>query len=278
MLAQLVNAFARASLVAVLVVLPSLMLTSGAQDASQFVILTGFVAGLLVFVEYTAHSPSILEFRFAAPYNRIKFTAIALSVLCLSVIARGGDDPGSVAILLGDIGRSVRGALDFPYSPVRSVISLVPAHMPPGLSDFVGMAAGISYAVSLVMLIVFILIVRFLGWPVRRGAFNVWMNLPLFDPTGVADVVKKLNREASINVSLGFVLPFLLPVLVSVLRGMLESGKVLDPITLIWIICAWAFIPASLIMRGIAMHRVAVLITAKRQRAYAKAEDELQAV
>ncbi|HEY9038573.1 MAG TPA: hypothetical protein VIN05_06480 [Roseovarius sp.] len=278
MLAQLINAFARASLVAVLVVLPSLMLTSGAQDASHFIILTGFVAGLLVFVEYTAHSPSILEFRFAPPYNRIKFTTISVSVLCLAIIARGGDDPGPVAILFGDIGGAVGAALDFPYSPVRSVMSLVPAHMPPGFSDFIGMAAGITYAMSLLMLIAFVLIVRVLGWPVRRGAFNVWMNLPLFDPTGVADVVKKLNREASINISVGFVLPFLLPVLVSILMGVLDSGKVLDPITLIWIICAWAFIPASLIMRGVAMHRVAELITAKRQRAYAEAEDELQAV
>ncbi|WP_238987403.1 hypothetical protein [Roseovarius dicentrarchi] len=278
MIAQLCSALARAIIVAVLVTLPSLMLTSGAQDSSQIVILIGFVAGLLIFVEYTAHSPSILEFRFAAPYNRIKFSCIALSVLSLSLIARAGTDPSSLSVLLADIGRAARAALDFPYSPVRSVILLVPPHTPPGLAEFVGIAAAVCYSISLIMLALFVLIVRFLGWPVRRGAFNVWMNLPLFDPTGGADVVQKLNKEAVINVSLGIVLPFLAPALVSVLAGVLESGRMLDPKTLIWIICAWAFIPASLVMRGIAMHRVAELITAKRRRAYAKAEDALQTV
>ena len=278
MVAQLFSASARAILVAVLVALPSLMLTSGAQDASQVVLLIAFIAGLLVFVEYTAHSPSILEFRFAAPYNRIRFTCIAVSVLSLSVIARGAGDPGSVAVLLANMGGAAHAALDFPYSPVRLVTLLVPPHTPPGLVDFVGIAAGFCYAVSLVMVGVFVLIVRLLGWPVRRGAFNVWMNLPLFDPTRGADVVQKLNREAVVNISLGFVLPFLLPVLVSVLAGVLKSGSALDPKTLIWIICAWAFIPAGLVMRGVAMHRVAELITAKRRRAYAKARDVLQTV
>lgn len=278
MVAQLFSALLRAFFVAVLVALPSLMLTPSAQDASQVVILIAFIAGLLVFVEYNAHSPSILEFRFAAPYNRIKFTCIAVSVLSLSVIARGGSDPGSIAVLLADIGGMARSALDFPYSPVRSVMLLVPPQTPPGLANFVGIAAGVCYAVALIMLLIFVLIVRILGWPVRRGAFNVWMNLPLFDPTGGADVVQKLNKEAVINISLGILLPFFLPVLVSVLAGVLESGRMLDPKTLIWIICAWAFIPASLVMRGVAMLRVAELIIAKRRRAYARAEDALQAV
>ncbi|MCQ0091405.1 hypothetical protein FGD77_06855 [Roseovarius sp. M141] len=258
--------------------MPSLLLTSGAQDTSPIMILIAFIAGLLVFVEYTAQSPSILEFRFAAPYNRIKFTGIAVSVLSLSIIARGGDDPGSLAVLLGELGGAARAALDFPYSPVRLVMMLVPVHAPPGFSDFAEMAAGLCYGVSLVMLVVFVLIVRLLGWPARHGAFNVWMNLPHFDPTGGADVVQKLNREALVNVSLGFAMPFLLPVLVAVLAGVLESGKVLDSKMLIWIICAWAFIPAGLVMRGVAMHRVAELIAAKRRRAYAKAEDALQIV
>ncbi len=278
MVAQLFSALARAILVAILVAWPSLLLASGAQDANHVVVLIAFIAGLLVFAEYRAYSPSILEFRFAAPYNRIKVSSVAVTVLSLSVIARGGSDPGSVAILLADIGRAARDFLDFPYSPVRSVMLLVPPHTPPGLADFVGIAAGLCYIISLFMLVIFVMIVRFLGWPVRRGAFNVWMNLPLFDPTGGADVVQKLNKEAVINVSLGIVLPFLVPALVSIMAGVLESGRMLDPKTLIWIICAWAFIPASLVMRGVAMYRVAELITAKRRRAYAKAEDALQTI
>lgn len=278
MVAQLVGAALRAFLVAVVVALPSLMLATDAQDASQIVVLIALVSGLLVFVEYNAHSPSILEFRFAAPYNRIKFIAVALSVLLLAIIGRDGSDPGSLTVLLMALGRTFGVMLDFPYSPVRLVLLLLPEHAAPGIAEFVRIAAGVCYAMSLGMLAFFVLLVRLMGWPVRRGAFNVWMNLPLFDPTGGGDVVKKLNREASINVSLGFLLPFLLPVLVSVLAGVIDAASMLNFQTLIWVICAWAFVPASLIMRGIAMYRVAELITAKRRRAYAQAEDALHVI
>ena len=41
---------------------------------------------------------------------------------------------------------------------------------------------------------------------------------------------------------------------------------------------AWAFLPASMIMRGIAMHRIGEMIREQRERAYANVDGELQAV
>jgi hypothetical protein len=38
-----------------------------------------------------------------------------------------------------------------------------------------------------------------------------------------------------------------------------------SPQTLIWTVAAWSFLPASLFMRGIAMHRVADMIREKRR-------------
>ncbi|MGB5557100.1 MAG: hypothetical protein WBN04_03705, partial [Paracoccaceae bacterium] len=46
-----------------------------------------------------------------------------------------------------------------------------------------------------------------------------------------------------------------------------------NPQTLIWTVAAWAFLPASLFMRGIAMGRVAEMIAAKRKQTYADAKD-----
>ena len=45
-----------------------------------------------------------------------------------------------------------------------------------------------------------------------------------------------------------------------------------DPQTLIWTVSAWAFLPASMVMRGVAMARIAELIEEKRRRVYANAE------
>jgi hypothetical protein len=47
-----------------------------------------------------------------------------------------------------------------------------------------------------------------------------------------------------------------------------------NPQTQIWTIAAWAFLPASIIMRGVAMGKIADMIEEKRRRAYADADTE----
>ena len=42
--------------------------------------------------------------------------------------------------------------------------------------------------------------------------------------------------------------------------------------TLIWLIVPWTILPTSLLMRGIALNRIAHMIEEKRRRAYAQAE------
>lgn len=252
------------------------MLPSVATDTAQIVVILGFLVGIMVFVEYNGHCASIIAFRFAPPYNRLKFGFVTLAILFMSVITRGLSDPGSWSILLTGIGRGIGSALDFPYSPVRLVLVLLPGNTDVQTIDLLRSIAGLSYALSFAMVFTFIALVRLRGWPVRRRAFNVWLNLPLFDPTGGGDVVERLNRDASINISLGFLLPFLLPAAVLVISRLFHHFEMLGPQSLIWMICAWSFIPASMIMRGVAANRIAELIIAKRRRAYARAEAEAE--
>ncbi len=274
MITQLTGAILRAFLVALLMAIPSLVLPSVASDTAQIVIILGFLAGIMVFVEYHGHCASIVEFRFAPPYNRLKYGFIALTVLLMSIITRGLTDPGSWSVLLTGIGRGIGQMLDFPYSPVRLVMVLLPHNTDVQTVDLLRTFAGLSYALSFVMVFTFIGLVHLRGWPVRRQAFNVLLNLPLFDPTAGGDVVSRLNRDASIHISLGFLLPFLMPAAVLVISKLIDSFETLGPQALIWTICAWSFIPASMIMRGVATNRIADLITAKRRRAYARAASE----
>jgi hypothetical protein len=101
-------------------------------------------------------------------------------------------------------------------------------------------------------------------WPSRSRAFNVWVNLPTFDPTAGADVVTRLTRDARINIALGFLLPFLTPAVVKIASTGFEPLALTAPQTLIWTMTAWAFLPASLFMRGIAMGRIADMILETR--------------
>ena len=130
--------------------------------------------------------------------------------------------------------------------------------------------AGLSALIGLLTLSIFAILVRLQQWPNRRSAFNVWINLPTFDPTTGGDIVTRLLRDARVNIILGFALPYILPVLASVGAAQLEMSILDSPQTLVWTITAWMFLPVTMFMRGMAMGRVADMINSRRKRLVAK--------
>ena len=80
---QLTGAVVRAVLVMVLVATPSMLLVDITTDTKQMVALVAIFLGLLTFVEYNSAYPSLVEFRDAPPFNRIRFVALWLSVIAL---------------------------------------------------------------------------------------------------------------------------------------------------------------------------------------------------
>ena len=135
-------------------------------------------------------------------------------------------------------------------------------------------SAGLSYLISLVAMTAFLILVRVLNWPSRQGAFNVCINLPLFDPTAGGDVLVRLRRDARFNIALGFLLPFFIPAVVKMAADLIHPITLENPQTLIWTMSAWAFLPASMIMRGIAMGKIADMVEEKRRRTYANAVED----
>ena len=269
------SAAARGILVATLIMTPALVLPGLASDTTQVVLLVALLAAALTFVEYNSVFPSIVEFRDAAPFNRLRFASLFAIVFLLSAILKGLTDPTLLTAALSSIGTIVGNAVDFPYSPVRLVVLMLPSDASYETINFVRTAAGLAYIISLITMTAFLFLVRVLNWPARSGAFNVWVNLPLFDPTAGGDVLERLQRDARINIALGFLLPFLVPAVVKLADDLLEPISLQNPQTLIWTIAAWAFLPASIIMRGIAMGKIADMIEEKRKRTYA--EGALQA-
>ncbi|WP_267167031.1 hypothetical protein [Sulfitobacter sp. F26169L] len=270
------SAVARGLLVAILIMTPALVLPGLANDSTQVVLLVALLAAVLTFVEYNSVFPSIVEFRDAAPFNRLRFASLFATVFLLSAILKGMSDPTALTNALTSIGTIVGNAIDFPYSPVRLVVLMLPPDASYETISFVRTAAGLSYMISLIAMTAFLILVRVLNWPARSGAFNVWVNLPLFDPTAGGDVLERLQRDARVNIALGFLLPFLVPAVVKLGAGLLDPVTLQNPQTLIWTIAAWAFLPASIIMRGIAMGKIADMIEEKRKRTYAEAESGLQ--
>ncbi len=271
MASRLFGAAIRAILVALLIATPSLVLPgigSGTKDLSMVFALVG--AALTMF-EYGSTHPGLIEFRFAPPFNRIRFVSLFLTVIFLALMFRSDGSGGEQARVIRQIGLLIGKAMDFPFSPVRILTTLLTNDGSTANTELVRSAAGLSYVISLISLAVFAISMRVLSWPLGRGSFNIWVNLPTFDPASSFDVEARLTRDARVNVIFGFTLPFLMPLVAEVSSAYYDFASIQSSQTLIWTMAVWSFLPASLFMRGIAMGKIARLIRQKRDRLHAPA-------
>lgn len=248
----------------VLIATPTVLLFDLRQESQQLVALVALFAGALTFAEYNSVYPGLVEFRDAPPFNRMRFLMLFATVFCLSAIERGRVHPSTMTELIHAVGAVIGYSMDFPYSPVRLATLMLPDDASAASVGAVRTAAGMAYLISLLSLGIFATMIGAGRWPARDKPFNVWINLPTFDPTSGGDVVARLTRDSRINIALGFLLPFLIPAVVRIAGAGFVPMTFSSPQTLIWTMTAWAFLPASLFMRGIAMGRVADMIRERR--------------
>lgn len=268
MLARITGAAFRGILVAMLFAMPSLILPASATQSPEITLFIALLGAALAFTEYFSHFPSFVEFRNAPPINRLRFAAAVLVLGSLSLLALHPLAPTGLTALVHQLGSWLGGQLDFAYSPVRLTVLMMPPQIPEATVHMVRNAAALSAMLAALTIGCFALVIRVGNWPVGSGAFNVWVNLPLFDPTTGGDVVQRLQRDGRVNIIGGVLLPFALPAAVQMTAGMVDPGLLASPHMLIWVIGAWALVPASMIMRGMAMLRIAGLIAQKRRAAH----------
>ena len=273
MFARITGAATRGALVALLIAMPSMLLPVSATESPEIVAFLAILAAALTFAEYFSNYPSFVEFREAPPLNRMRFAAALVIIGLLSLSSRHAIDPTGLTALVNSLGNGLGDALDFAYSPVQLIVLMLPIGTSAEALDSIRDAAAIAYTTTALAVLGFGLAIRLGNWPVANGAFNVWINLPLFDPTTGGDVVTRLQRDARINIILGILLPFAIPATIKLSSGLIEVSQLTAPQMVIWLIATWAFVPASMIMRGMAMLRVAELIAQKRRAAYAHTEE-----
>lgn len=272
LIGQFTGALLRALAVAFLVAIPSLFIGDTGHADTHFVVLLSLLAGAFVATEYLSSYPSLIAFRDAPPYNRLRFMAIALCVVILTLAFRHTVHPGTLSGIMQSIAMIFSNVTDLPYSPVRLAVLMLPLDVSDALVASVRLAAGVCYTLSILLVAIFAFLVFGLHWPARQGAFNLWINLPMFDATLGEDIVSRLRIHARVNLILGFLLPFLIPGVVLLIADSVNFSALETPQTLIWMICAWAFIPASMIIRGIAVLRISAMIEQKRRSNFGNAQ------
>lgn len=262
-----IGVLVRAMLVVVLIATPTALLPDTTADSALMVGFIALFGALFTIIEYSSKAPSLVEFRDAPPFNRVRFLTLMITSTVLTLLALNDIQPTGLTTAIANIGAHIGHATDFPHSPVRLMVLMMPADTPLPLLRQVQTAAGISHVVSISATVAFVLVLRFRAWPGSGRTFNVWVNLPMFDPTTGGNVVRRLRRDGAANLILGFLLPFLIPAVVTLAGGVFTPISLANPLTLIWMMTAWAFLPASLMMRGVAMTRVAQLIEDQRAAA-----------
>ncbi len=256
---------------ALMVLTPALYLPVSSTNGTEILVFLAILAFILTFAEYNSAFPSFIEFRDAPPVNRLRFVGLMSMVTFLTLICKNIFDPTELTAFAYGVGLAVANVVDFPYSPVRLIVLMLPADASQSLIELVRVTAGVAYVAALVTIASFAYAVKVRGWPTGNGAFNVWTNLPLFDPTKGGDVVTRLQRDGRLNICIGILLPFLIPAVIKLMSSVIAPISLNNPQTLIWTMSAWAFLPASMIMRGVATLRIAGLIVEKR-RAYSTSE------
>lgn len=266
MIAQLAGAVVRAFIVVIVIATPALLIPGISQEGAQVVTLLGLVLAVFVGMEYAATYPGLIEFRDAPPFNRVRILSLFVTLFLLSLAAKAEPGTSSLALLVNALGLAIANLLDFQVSPIR----VIAEHLPPGLHPFetamIQAMAGIALLVTVVAMAVFTLLIRLHQWPNRGSAFNVWINLPTFDPSTGGDVVKRLRRDARVNLVLGISTPFIIPVVGVLAANHMNVAVLTSPHTIVWGLTLWMFIPLSLFMRGLAMGRIAEMIALRRAR------------
>tara|TARA_R110000850_G_scaffold23932_12_gene70381 strand:- start:3695 stop:4498 length:804 start_codon:yes stop_codon:yes gene_type:complete len=249
-----------------MVLTPSLMLPEMNSQISDATVLIALFAALFVIVEYGSTYPGLVEFRGAPPFNRVRFITLFVTLTLIAIALSGKQDASLLSRLVMAVGVLLGQSMDFPLSPIRLILWLLPEGTTLSEAHSVRAAAGLAYLTSLVGLTIFAIMIRVKGWPSPTGSFNVWINLPTFDPTAGADVVKRLNRDGAVNILLGLMLPYLTPPIAMFIANSYGISMMNSDLMMVWVMSLWAFLPTSLFLRGIAMRRLALMISQKRRR------------
>jgi len=265
-IARLTGAVLRGLLVVLLIATPSLILPTVPAETAQIVAFVAIAGLFLTMLEYGSSAPCLFEFRDAAPFNRIRFSAIMLLLVLVSLVVRHNLAPTGLSAFVWSVGHVVGNALDFPFSPMRLALPVLPETATFQAYDTLVSAFGLALLVLVIALCLFVVDLHRDNWP-RRGTFNVWINLPTFDPTRCGDVVSRLDRDGRINIFAGIAMPAVLPMVFGPNSALISAVSLEQPQAMVWAVAVWLGLPFSLIMRGLAMQRIAQLIEVRRKDA-----------
>lgn len=240
-------------------VIPSLMLPDVSNNSAELAILSAAIAAAFVILEYGFKSPSLVEFRFAAPYNRFRFGILVGLLGALTIVFRHPIHITGSSIVVSDAAAMAFQLWDFPGSPIGSFLMLA-GNLDPEGQVLVATAAAVALSVTFFALVVFAFVMLAFSWPLTKDTFNLWINMPTFDQLLGDETQRNLRQSALVSLVVGLTLPYLAPQAALAFMGPLEPVTTGNSLFLIWMISIWCFVPAVSVLRAVALYKVAHLL------------------
>jgi hypothetical protein len=238
-----------------MVMLPAFLLSETSQSALEFTRILATIGAVFVIYEYGFPTPSVIEFRFAAPYNRIRFMLMLALTLApaylISVVLDGHALNGFLAV----IAANSFAAMDFAYSPVTIVANTLSGN-DMAMRAVVGQAIALNIVISLSCVLAFCGAVFSNLWRFGGSDFNMWLNMPTYKSYDMTSLQKRLVNSAFASLLVAFLIPIFGPTIADIAIVWISNDGVLAPIAITWVIAIWTYLPAIYVMRAVALAKV----------------------
>jgi len=259
----MVTGLSRAFLVLVFIAFPAFLLPESSRTGQEISLIIGGLFALFTMFEYASSHPGLIDFRFAPPYNRFRFLTFVVLVVALVFLCRADAGADSFSADYLAITDQLVAIFSVPLSPVVLAETLIGSDGS-GLDPLVQRAAALSFTIALASILFFTLYVWVFRWPTERDGFNLWVNLPTFDPSVGQDIAWRLRRSGMMNIIVALALPYTMLSIASRGGGWFDPAALSNYQSLVWGFLFWAFVPVVLINRGSAMLKIAWLIDRAR--------------
>jgi hypothetical protein len=254
---RITGAAVRAVFVAILVMLPAFLLSETSQSALEFTRILATIGAVFVIYEYGFPTPSVIEFRFSAPYNRIRFLLMLALTLAPAYLISNALDGHVLTGIFASIAINGFAVLDFTYSPVAIVADTL-AGSNWVLREVVGQAIALNIVISLSCALAFCGAIFSNLWRFGDNNFNMWLNMPTYKSYDMTSLHKRLVNSAFASMLVAFLIPLFGPIIADIGIVWVSNDGILAPISITWIIAFWTYLPAIYIMRAIALAKIAM--------------------
>ncbi|MFO7854623.1 MAG: hypothetical protein R6V44_05295 [Paracoccaceae bacterium] len=203
----------------------------------------------MVLFEYGARTPALVDFRFAPPFNRLRFATFLLT-LAAATAAASWPAAGRLGLTLAEAMAGAASPVDLAAWAVTrdSAPRPDPALRAIGALTLVAALSGLAGAGAWIW---------FGEWPGDPERFNRWMNLPTFEPSDEGDAAPWLRRQGGLAALIGLALPVALTGLGAGASRLFAADLFAAPLAQVWAATIWAGLPACVLLRAVALLKLA---------------------